>query len=552
MKTPNNLKKNLKIALYSFLGLFAIVSMICFWGLKPLLSKRIQEATLSATDGLYNVGFKKIEYEIFSGTARIVNATWEADTTLFDLLKKKKKLPNNIYKGKVNNIRLTGLRPWTIIFSKKLSIASIEIVNPNVEIIHENQPYNSFKTGKTPYQIISKFIESFSVGKISCQNINFAYTDLSTSEKINTNRIENLDLEMSNLLIDSVSHKDKDRFYYSKACFFRLKKMRLPSEDSLNVLTINDVLFSSKNKELTIRKIVNSPRYKALEYGNRSGGQDRVESIVENVKLTKINLEKLFEEKKMYAQNLWISKGKLEVFADTRPFKENIKANYKPFPHEAFRKMDIKFMVDTVHINQLKITYSEYNPDTDLVGHVHFNKIKGIALNLTNDTIPLQKNPHCLFHLNTEFMNKTSVDVNFDFNIASLNGDFKCDGKVAKMSAIDLNQVTNALAMAKAQDGLLDSFSFTMSGNKKGIKGSVKMLYHDLKVIMLQDKNQDKVLKKKIIMSIVANNFVIKNANPLRNKPVRVIAIDYHRNPSKGFFFTLWRFLLVGIKETVM
>uniref|UniRef100_UPI003753C7A7 hypothetical protein n=1 Tax=Emticicia sp. TaxID=1930953 RepID=UPI003753C7A7 len=89
MKIPNNLKKNLKIALYSFLGLFAIVSMICFWGLKPLLSKRIQEATLSATDSLYHVGFKNIEYEIFSGTAHIVNATWEADTTLFDLLKKK-------------------------------------------------------------------------------------------------------------------------------------------------------------------------------------------------------------------------------------------------------------------------------------------------------------------------------------------------------------------------------------------------------------------------------------------------------------------------------
>jgi hypothetical protein len=249
---------------------------------------------------------------------------------------------------------------------------------------------------------------------------------------------------------------------------------------------------------------------------------------------------------------LWISQGKLQVFSDGRPFKANEKVNYRPLPQEAFRKMDLKFMIDTVHINQLKIIYSEYNPETDLVGHVDFNKIKGLALNLTNDTIPLQKNPHCVFHLNTEFMNKTPVAINFDFNIASLNGEFKSDGKVAKMSAVDLNQVTNALAMAKAEDGFLDSFSFTMSGNTQGIKGSVKMLYHDLKVILLDDKNQDKVLKKKRIKSMIANNFAIKNANPLRNKPIRVVAINYQRNPTKGFFYTLWRFLLIGIKDTVM
>ena len=552
MKTPNNLKKILKITLYNFLGLLAIVSMICFWGLKPLLSKRIQEATLSATDSLYHVDFKDIDYEIFSGTAHIANVTWEADTTLFNILKKKKKFPNNIFRAKVNEISLTGLRPWTIAFSKKLSIANINIVYPNVEITHENQPYNSFKTAKTPYQIISKFIESFSVGKINCKNINFAYSDVSKSEKISTNRIENLDLEMSNLLIDSVSHKDKNRFYYSKACFFKLKQIRLPSEDSLNTLIISDILFSSNDKTLTIQKLVNLPRYKAIEYGNHSAGQDRIESIVENIKLTDIDLEKLFEQKKIYAQHLWIPQGKLQVFADTRPFKESIKATYKLLPQEAFRKMDLKFMVDTVHINQVKIVYSEYNPETDLVGHVYFSKVKGIALNLTNDTIPLQKNPHCLFHLKTEFMNKTSVDINFDFNIASLNGAFKSDGRVAKMSAIDINQVTNALAMAKAEGGLLDSFSFTMSGNRQGIKGSVKMLYHDLKVIMLDDKNKDKVLKKKRIKSMIANSFVIKNGNPTRNQPIRVVAIDYRRKPAKGFFYTLWRFLLVGIKETVM
>ena len=198
-----SLKKVLIISFLGIIGLLLIVSTIGFWSLKPMLSKRLKTAVLESTDSLYHLDFKDISYEIITGNAHVLGVVWRADSNLYEGLKKAKKLPDNIYQGKVNDIKLTGLRPWTIFFSNKLELGTISIKDPNVELLHEKQNYNSLKTAKSPYQIISKFVKSFSVQKIVFENINFTYTDKASPRKSNVSSVENLDLEVSDLLIDS-------------------------------------------------------------------------------------------------------------------------------------------------------------------------------------------------------------------------------------------------------------------------------------------------------------------------------------------------------------
>lgn len=538
--------------LYGILLVAIGVSLVGFFGLKPLLSSRIKEAVVTSTNGLYQIDFKNIQYSPITNNAEIRAVTWLADSMLFDKLRDEEKLPNNVFRCKVEEIKLTGLKPWTIIFSKKLNIHQISVKNPLIEILHEKHVYNTIGKAKTPYQIISKFVNSFSVDKINLQNISLTYTNLSKSKRTKSSKIESLDLEMSNFLIDSLSHKDTARFYYTKECSIRLKKLAFPSADSLNTLRLDSLAFSSKNRSLIIQKIALQPHYKPIIYGNKSNGNDRIEILCEAIKISEIDVEKLFEEKKIYAQELSIDHGNMAIFADERPFKRPFKLNYRSYPHQVFSKLNLKCFIKTIKLQRIDITFSQYNPETRLTGSLYFDTIKGKITNVTNDTLPLQQNPICEAYLWMRFMKKNPVNLAFTFNLKDPNGAFRCKGEVKSMPFSDLNQVTYALAKAKLESGVLDRFSFDLQGNKFGLNGPITLLYHDLKVNLWKEQQDTKLMKKMKFLSFLANNSVLKSSNPFKRKPAKTVIADYQRDPQKGFFSVLWRTLLEGIKGTVI
>lgn len=549
-KSP--LRKVLTGMFYVLLGLLIIAIGVGYFGLKPLLTKRIQTAVLNSTDNLYHLSFRDIKYDVMSGNAYVFDVTMMADTTLYDSLKTAKKMPDNIYQGKVKEINLTGLRLWTIFTSEKLELNSINITNPIIEITHEKQPYNSFKTAQSPYQIISKFVKSFSVNRVTFNNINFTYKKSMNDKKSYVSRLENLDLAVSNLLISAESEKDSSRFYYTKECIFKLAKLSFPTRDSLNTLKVNMIDFSTKTRSLSIDNIILQPRYKPMVYGNHTRGDDRIGLICKKLSFENIDMKKLFEDKKIYADVLKINQGNVTIFTDTRDFHTAKKADYRPFPHQSFKDMSAKFYVKQMKLRNFNITYSEYNPETDLVGNVKFNHIIGTFSNLTNDTIPLSENPHCLVSLKAKLMNKADMYLKFNFNVAAPKGDFTCSGKVYNMRMDCVNHVIKSLAMAKAEEGFVNEFSFDMKGNKFGLNGSSILMYKDLKVSFFKNKDDDKVLKKRKFLSFIANTFVVKDSNPTRKKPVRVAQINYRRVPEKAFFYTIWKGLVQGLKGSVM
>jgi hypothetical protein len=80
--------------------------------------------------------------------------------------------------------------------------------------------------------------------------------------------------------------------------------------------------------------------------------------------------------------------------------------------------------------------------------------------------------------------------------------------------------------------------------------GTVKMLYEDLKVALLEKDKGATELDKKSLMSFLAN-FVIKNDNPRGNEDPRIAQVHWERDPNRSLFNLCWKSLFKGIKETV-
>jgi hypothetical protein len=95
--------------------------------------------------------------------------------------------------------------------------------------------------------------------------------------------------------------------------------------------------------------------------------------------------------------------------------------------------------------------------------------------------------------------------------------------------------------------GTIDELHCTGSGNEYAIHGDVSLLYHDLHIaVMGKDKDAD-TMKKKTVISMVAN-ILVKNDNPKKDEPIRVANnISLKRDSRKSYFNMLWMALFTGV-----
>lgn len=106
------------------------------------------------------------------------------------------------------------------------------------------------------------------------------------------------------------------------------------------------------------------------------------------------------------------------------------------------------------------------------------------------------------------------------------------------------------ISMVKVTSGNLKRFDFNVDANRYRAKGKMTLLYNDLKVNILKLDEDDGRLKKKGLISILANAFVIERNNPDEpGKVPRTANITFVRPVSYPFFKLAWKTLFAGVKE---
>ena len=79
----------------------------------------------------------------------------------------------------------------------------------------------------------------------------------------------------------------------------------------------------------------------------------------------------------------------------------------------------------------------------------------------------------------------------------------------------------------------------------------VKAVYltaEDLKIAALKKDDEDGGLKKKGLLSFIANTFVVKKDGPT---PAKAYETRYERDPYRSFFNTVWQPISMGIVKSV-
>jgi hypothetical protein len=532
-------------------GVGVILLFIGLFLLKPLLSERIKTSVVSATDSLYRIEFDHISYNFLTGNATVKNATLRPDTVQYQRLRARTKAPDNLLEVQVPTLHLRGTTAFRLLFSRRLFIEMLQVQDLRLRVIHQSHAYNRVAVSKTPYQAISKFLKSFEVNKMLFDNVAFDYEDRSgTTPQVSS--LQKLFVDVSEFKIDSLAHRDSTRFYYSRACQLQLQSLSLDAGVTHRLL-VDEVRFSSLGYSLQVGNFRYQPKKTDRAFVQMANGSDRVELAFKSVELKGINFPKLVTQSKLYAQQLLLNEGVIDVFCDASFTARTNKVGQ--YPHQLFKKLAFKMAIDSVKVQKCFVAYREYNPKTRQTGRITFEQVNGHIIGPSNDSILSNTRLDCRAELHAKVLGKIDLKTFWEFDMRPRSGRFSVRGRAAQAHMPLFNPLLTSLSLTRIETGNMRSFDFSLTGNDQRVTGQGTLIYEGLSVDLMRAEpeiRQRKVLKKRVLLSSLVNKIIIKNNNPTAGEPVRTGQIRYDRPPTYPFFKTIWESLLQALTATVV
>jgi len=536
------------LAIIAIVGATAIF-LAAKW--KPFITEKIKTGIYEASDHLYHVDFKDLHLNVLTGTAILDSVTLYPDTALFHQLEKKDLAPVHLFELKLAELKLTRIGILTAYFKKRINMNAIILDHPSINMLHFNvQPQpDTVKTGQNLYQSIAKSLESVHIRSIKILDADFDYIRGESGEVLKA--VKKLNVSITDVLIDSVSQYDKERFYYSKDVAFELIGYKAFSKDKMYTIKV-DTLKGFANKGMVrLSGFEMIPMFPDLQFSRKYPTQrDRYDLNFKNVEFRGLDLERFNRQGRLFADAMSIASAKVNIFMN-RELPPSTANKGRNFPHLALQRVELPMVIDTLRLTNVDVAYTEYNPIAQKRGTVHIDNLRGRILNVTNDSLQKIKKPHMVAYLQAKIIKAADLDVKLDFNLGAKNGAFNFTGSVGKMNMVALNPLSAALGLVKIETGNIQKVTFDINGNTVGSTGSLKMYYNDLKIQLLKEGKDGEAPKKRGLLSFLANELVVKDANPEKDKPLRVAAVQFTRSPSQSFFSLLWKSIFVGIRETV-
>ena len=212
--------------------------------------------------------------------------------------------------------------------------------------------------------------------------------------------------------------------------------------------------------------------------------------------------------------------------------------------------MKTPLQIDAIRLKNIDITYAELDPDTRRTGLVSFASTAGVISNLTNDSASLARNRLCKAAFQARFMNATPLDLTFFFDMAATNGSLTAKGHLGRLDPKRLNPVIKPLANGEIREGQVSGFDFDLNASdyRSSVTGTLR--YNGLKLDLYKVQDDGK-MKKRGLLSSIANTVIIVDANPMPGRPLRTVTLSRDRDPGDSFFSMLWQTLKLAMLETV-
>jgi len=555
---PHKLKKatstrtgKIIVLIISIIILAAAGGAVFYWYTykKKIIRNKLVDTVHKKTDGLYSLRYDNLSLDEVAGDLVISNLTLAYDSAKYEALLMEKDAPPILLNIAIPSISVLGVKTPRALLDKEIVGKKILINNPVINIIYTNTGKDSAKNipDKEVYEQILGELNMIKVDSLEISGAQITTSNLKTGRK--NIQLLNTFIRLTDVAVDSASWEDNSRLLFSKQILLSCEKVSWPSNNGLYNYSADSVLLNTASSSAQIKKFVINPVLREDAFVKSLSTQDdRFDFQINNIRVHQINMQELFNEK-LIADSLLIGSSSFKIYRDLS-IKRDKKNRVGSYPHQAVEHIPIPVLVRKVTVSNTFVEYKEKNPRTNQAGKVQFHDVYATITNLTNHKDAIKENNVMTANITTNFLNKALLKVVWTFYLRHPRGKFNVRGNMAGMHFKDANSITEPMGPATMEDGRLANLQFNFAGNDYGITGTVKMLYDDLKISLLERDEGSKELDKKALATLAAS-IIIKKSNPQGKKDdPRVINVQMERDTNRSIFYLVWKSLFKGIKET--
>lgn len=516
----------------------------------------------------------------------------EGNISVFDVTLQPREKPFNSYPYinssltlKTNGLILEGVDIRLLLESNKLDLKKISITRPDIflDVNSDNPIFFPFRdstsvvTTKEKNSLDAYFLEEFELidaainvtnsikkREFKVQNFNISLKELLIDHKagedliflkhidlslgkftgdLKEDALKNLSFSDFKINFDSVDvQKNLDTLIYQFQDFTAgVDTLDIQTKDSLFHVTMNSFNLSYQDQSIKMRHLSFKPNVSnAAIQKNYKFQHTQFSGTVGSLDILGMNFDSLIYSNKFYIEQISLD----SIFASI--YKDNTKAkdlNHFPvYLGQTIAEIKNPLLIKQVSATNVNLTNEERKPD-GTIAVVHITRGKAELKNITN----LAPKEDLTLNLVAYLADKVKVNLGLKFSY--INPQFTFEGRMAQFNLIGLNSIIQAYTPAKFTGGVADEIRFSGVAQKTAASGSLKFLYHDLKVdLMLKEQAK----WKSSAITFAANTALLTN-NPISaTSPERAVKFQIERDMNKGFVNVIIKSILDGMKETMI
>lgn|GEM_PF-4978258 len=498
---------------------------------------KLSEWVASKSDSLYHTSVAQVDIGILNSSINIRQVVVKVDSTRLKTLQAAGKLPPTLASLEIGTIMVSGISWISLLLRKRIACETLTISDPKVQI----QTPTREETNNYIKDTAGKGIPSVSIDKISINNPDITYANEASADQL-TFFLKGGAVNLSDWSYEKNTRK-LGKILYAESGDFHFDSLVLKRAGSYYSMKTATISFASSSNGFEIKNLSFIPAISKEAYYKEIGEQDEIISL--NIPLLKVNgldWDALWQKGKFTARRVQVQHPKMDVYISRLP--KPAKPKERKLPGEIIRSIPNPMMIDTIVVSDGSISYTELNNLTNMEGTIPFTHVNATILNVTNIRDSIRKAPICKLTARSQlFGSIMGMDVQLD--LSDSLGAFTMKGYQTSLDGTKLNEITRPLAKLEFKSMQMKKMEIAVKCDGRAIKGNVLFLYDDLKLRVLDQKDNG-ALKKKTLISFIFNKAFLYPANPMDGEEVRRANFTLERNINKSFFNLLWTSLRTG------
>ncbi len=537
------MKRPTKISIYILISIIIVIGLIYISSgfiLKRIIQQKIENQHVAE---IYKLSFKNAYFDIFNMGISITDLELKPDSN--SAILEKYKYHKQIANIHIRRAAITSLDILLLIQEKQIDINKIRIIKPEIKL-YKNQNF----VQKPPQKIdINKPKKEALIDYISLEEI--LIKELSIDYFIHSNIKPDISIKRTNitLLNPVIDHKQFPEF--NKVLTVDEIKMDMQGisfydKKGFYDIEVENIIFDDNKSSFILNNLNISPLMNKREFAKKNPFQiDRFDGSIKQISINEIDIPVFFDEGILAIKSIDIINGNFEIYRDKNyPFNTK---NAPKLPQPAIRSIKQKLEINSINVNNTTIVYSETSEGLKKPGKIEFKNAKATISNFGN-TKEWISTKEMKIKAETMVYGKGKLNAHFNFPLGS--NTFYFSGQLAKTNMEIFNEMTINAAGVKVKEGVIDKMTFDVVATATKATGSLDLYYHDLKIALLKEEDENGQVKEKKMLNFLANNLLVPVQNPNKKDQFYKASIEFERVKNKGVFNYLWKSVFSGIKDT--